>query len=324
MDHVVLLVDDEIYGCGDIPLECLSETVNRIANVSDWKVNGDQGALSKFGENKFKAIYSGPGILAQTTDDKWYLISKYGSSIDVEVPVDIISIVGNDDAFFFVSSNGELYALGDPSCYPGTEKNDPHVLHKIDVDLRVKKVVASDSYSMLLTTEGKIYGSGYTTGYDYPLFGTPSLRELPVQGISDIFSACNNHMIVDMSGTASRFVIENDGTCKLEPIELQVEDVAISCFHTLIRKSDGTVWFQGKINENLPVSNAIWKQIPGRYSQIQCGIAHSLLLDTNNRLWFVCVDRECTSVYTAMENFVTENLLAQVPLPDGQITLSDR
>lgn len=230
----------------------------------------------------------------------------------------ITQVAGGRDHSLVVTTDGELYAMGDNQYGQlGTGDHDPRnkpTLIEVGEGKTVAQVVAGDYHSLVMTTEGELYAMGSN---DYGQLGTgdnterntPTLIIIPEgKTVAQIMTGGYRSFVVTTDGTLYTMGIffheilahDFDPTARNTPTLLTLPDsknvaqVAASEAHGLMITTDGMLYVMGwNTDGQLGTGDYSLKETPTfidvggskSVAQVAVGYYHSLVITTDGDLY---------------------------------------
>ena len=174
-------------------------------------------------------------------------------------------------------------------------------------------VAAGDNYSLVLKSDGTIWSFGVNLDGQLGTstnIGTTVANPVPVQvmsGASAVAAGAAHSLVLKSDGTVWAFGSNGAGQLGVStnidngapnPVPVQVMSgasaVAAGGVHSLVLKSDGTVWAFGSnasgqlgtlTNSGISVPNPVPVQVMSGASAVAAGGVHSLVLDSDGTVW---------------------------------------
>jgi alpha-tubulin suppressor-like RCC1 family protein len=165
-------------------------------------------------------------------------------------------------------------------------------------------VAAGGKHSLVLKSDGTVWSFGTNSSGQLGTNGTASI--LPVQVMSDasaVAAGAEHSLVLKSDGTVWSFgtnsvgqlgTSANIGTRTPNPVPVQVMSdasaVAAGSNHSLVLKSDGTVWSfgtnsSGQLGSNGGTVNPVPVQVMSGASAVAAGGSHSLVLKSDGTVW---------------------------------------
>ncbi len=193
-----------------------------------------------------------------------------------------------------VVKRGEIYSAeaGEFSVVPGV------------TEAAVAAVSAGGSHTMILDTDGTLWGTGINN-YGQVGDGTTSVRRTPVKvtsGVAAVSAGRTHTMILDTDGTlwaTGRNSYGQLGVGTTEhystPVEIMSGVAAVSAgeFHTMILDTSGTLWATGRNNrgqlgtDEIPIGEIAMSpvEVMSGVESVSAGGEHTMILKTDGTLW---------------------------------------
>jgi alpha-tubulin suppressor-like RCC1 family protein len=220
--------------------------------------------------------------------------------------VAVVKVAAGSSHAMILKNDGTLWATG--SNFNGELGDGSTTNHSSPFQLmsNVATISAGNGYTMIVKTDSTLWGTGYNASGQLG-DGTTTNRLAPVLIMSGvkIVSAGNFHtMILKNDGTLwatgdNSYGQFGDGTTSahLSPIEIKingisggVSSVSVGGGHTMILKSDGTLWatgynYYGQLGDSTTVDRHLPYQVASGVLSVCAGDAYTMIIKTDGSLF---------------------------------------
>ena len=201
----------------------------------------------------------------------------------------------------------------------------------------IKQVFAGLTHSMVLKRNGTLWATGNNNSGQLG-DGTTTTISIPVQVMTGVFAVStgyeytmilktdrslwatgSNHAYFGGYYDLGGWLGDGTGTSKTTPEQIMTDVSAVFCgnYHTMILKTNGTLWATGLNNygqfgDGTTTNISVPMQVMTGVSAVSCGHAHTMILKTDGTLWATGLNQ-----YGQCGNGTTANITIPVQVMTG-------